>query len=583
MSESKKPVSRRTFLGKAAVAGVAGAVLPLAGADGRPVDSPEAAGTAAAPGAGSPNRALSVEDIQGAERVAGVSFTPEQREAMLEDLESRLGTIRQLHDASPPNSLIPAQRFDPQIAGDRPRPVRPHAPWTPPGASRPDTEDDLAFAPVHVLASLLKSRQVTSLALTQLYLSRLKRFDPVLHCVINLTEERALAQARAADAELDAGLWRGPLHGVPWGAKDLLSVKGYPTTWGAMPYRDQVIDEDAAVVERLDAAGAVLVAKLTTGALAWGDVWFGGKTRNPWNVEQGSSGSSAGPGSAVAAGLVGFAIGSETLGSIVSPSTRNGVSGLRPTFGRVSRAGAMTLSWSLDKLGPMCRSAFDCALVFDAIHGEDHRDPTTLDADFEWPVIADPARLRVGYVADAFEGEFNGDEADRQVLDVLRSLGFQPKPMAWPDMSTAAPMLALGAETAAAFDELSRTGGTDEMVSQQLWPASFREARFITAIDYVNGQRQRTLLMKAVSEVMKDFDIIVTNHRRNGLSITNLTGHPSVTVPNRLAPLDDGPPERRRPDAINFIGALYQDDLALALAHAYQSATDFHLQRPSIV
>ncbi|NNE69824.1 MAG: amidase, partial [Rhodothermales bacterium] len=491
-----------------------------------------------APGAA---RALTVDDIQGAERVAGVSFTPEQREAMLEDLDSRLEVIAQLHDASPPNSLIPAQRFDPQIAGDRPRPPQPHPAWEPAPASRPTTDEDLAFQPVHVLSALLRSRSVTSMELTQLYLARLKRYDPVLHCVINLTEERALAQARAADAELDAGLWRGPLHGVPWGAKDLLAVRGYPTTWGAMPYRDQVIDEDAAVVERLDAAGAVLVAKLTTGALAWGDVWFDGKTRNPWNVDQGSSGSSAGPGSAVAAGLVGFAIGSETLGSIVSPSTRNGVSGLRPTFGRVSRSGAMTLSWSLDKLGPMCRSAFDCALVFEAIHGQDDRDPTTLDADFHWPSVADPARLRVGYVADAFEGDFNGADADRAVLDVLRSIGFDPKPMAWPDIPTGGPMLALGAETAAAFDELSRSGGTDSMVSQQLWPASFREARFITAIDYVNGQRQRTRLMEAVSEVMGDFDVIVANHRCNGLSITNLTGHPTVTVPNRLDPLDDGP------------------------------------------
>ncbi len=567
-----QPVSRRAFLGKAATLGVAGAVAPLTVGS----SASKAPGAAAA-------RALSAADIEGAERVAGVAFTPEQREAMLEPLERRLGVLEDLHAASPPNSLIPAQRFDPQIAGDRPRPPQPHPEWIPSPASRPGSKEDLAFQPVHVLASLLRSRQVTSLELTRLYLERLKHYDRVLHCVVNLTEERALAQAKAADAELDAGLWRGPLHGVPWGAKDLLSVRGYPTTWGAMPFRDQVIDDDASVVERLDAAGAVLLAKLTTGALAWGDVWFGGKTLNPWNIEQGSSGSSAGPGSAVAAGLVGFAIGSETLGSIVSPSTRNAVSGFRPTFGRVSRAGAMTLSWSLDKLGPMCRSAFDCALVFGAVHGQDDRDPTTLDADFAWPFSIEPARIRVGYVAGAFEGDYAGAESDRAVLDVLRSLGFDPKPMAWPDIPTGGPMLALGAETAAAFDELSRTGGTDSMVSQQLWPSSFREARFITAVDYVNGQRQRTRLMHVVSGLMANHDVIVTNHRRNGLSITNLTGHPTVTVPNRLDPLEDAPESgRRRTDAINFIGGLYQDDVTLAVAHAYQSATDFHLQRPPI-
>ncbi|MFT4604695.1 MAG: Asp-tRNA(Asn)/Glu-tRNA(Gln) amidotransferase A subunit family amidase [Rhodothermales bacterium] len=575
-----QPVSRRVFLGKAATLGVAGAVAPLAVGVSRAA-TPESA--AALPAGPAVPRALSVQDIQGAERVAGVTFTPSQREAMLEPLEDRLEVLEDLHAAESPNSLIPAQRFDPQIAGDRPRPPQPHPEWTPQPATRPSSLEDLAFQPVHVLASLLRSRQVTSTELTQLYLERLKHYDSVLHCVVNLTEERALAQARAADAELDAGLWRGPLHGVPWGAKDLLSVRGYPTTWGATPFKDQVIDDDASVVERLDAAGAVLLAKLTTGALAWGDVWFGGKTLNPWNIEQGSSGSSAGPGSAVAAGLVGFAIGSETLGSIVSPSTRNAVSGFRPTFGRISRAGAMTLSWSLDKLGPMCRSAFDCALVFDAVHGQDDRDPSSLDADFAWPLPVKPSRVRIGYVADAFEGDFSGAESDRAVLDVLRSLGFDPQPMAWPDVPTGGPMLALGAETAAAFDELSRTGGTDSMVSQQLWPSSFREARFITAVDYVNGQRQRTRLMHAVSEVMADYDVIVTNHRRNGLSITNLTGHPSVTVPNRLDPIENAPESgRRRTDAINFIGGLYQDDVTLAVAHAYQTATDFHLQRPPI-
>ncbi|MBO6575433.1 MAG: amidase [Rhodothermales bacterium] len=579
------PASRRDFLFRAAVLGLAGTTRPellSAAPSAGPGGATPTGATATAPAP--TDTEITVEMIEAAEKIFGVTQTPEQREAMLEDLQERLEVLESLHAASPPNHLIPAWRFDPQIAGDRPRPRVPRRPWEPQLAPMPQSDEDLAFAPVTTLSGLLKQRDVRSLDLTQLYLERLKRLDPQLHCVINLTEERALAQARAADAELDAGLWRGPLHGVPWGAKDLLSVRGYPTTWGAMPFKDQVIDRNATVVERLDAAGAVLVAKLTTGALAWGDVWFGEKTRNPWNLDQGSSGSSAGPGSAVAAGLVGFAIGSETLGSIVSPSTRNGVTGLRPTFGRVSRHGAMTLCWSMDKLGPMCRSAADCALVFQAIQGTDHRDPTTVDGDFSWPPAVQPSRVRLGYVADAFEGEFRGAEADRAVLQVLRSLGFDPKPMAWPDRSTAPAMLTLSVETAAAFDELSRTGGTDSMVSQQLWPENFRQSRFISGVDFLNGQRQRTLLMQDVSALMQDFDVIVTNHRRGGLAITNLTGHPSVTVPNRFSPLEDAPDSpRRQPDAINFIGALYQDDMALAVAHAYQSATDFHLQRPPIV
>jgi Asp-tRNA(Asn)/Glu-tRNA(Gln) amidotransferase A subunit family amidase len=561
-----QPISRRDFIANASLVGAAGTTFPAV-LQGEVARAEE----------------ITVETIEAAEVIAGLSFTPEQRELMVEDLQRRLRVLEDLRSLPAPNSLIPAQVFDPRIGGDRPRPPLPRPAWEPAEGNRPSTDAELAFSPVSVLAGLLRSRQVSSVELTELYLARLKQYAPVLECVIALTEERAMAQARAADAELRAGLWRGPLHGVPWGAKDLLAVRGYPTTWGAVPFKEQSFDYDAEVVRRLDQAGAVLVAKLTLGALAWGDVWFGGKTRNPWNIEQGSSGSSAGPGSAVSAGLVGFAIGSETLGSIVSPSTRNGVAGHRPTFGRVSRFGAMTLSWSLDKLGPMCRSAGDCALVFSQIHGVDDKDPTTVESDFAWPPAADPGRVRVGYVESAFEGDFPGAEADRAVLDVLRSLGYDPRPMAWPHRSTSAMMLALAAESAAAFDELTRSGGTDSMVSQQLWPESFRSARFVTAVDYINGQRQRTLLMREMSEVFREYDVVVTNHRRNGLSITNLTGHPSVTVPNRLSPLpDDLNSPRRQPDSINFIGGLYQDDMALAVAAAYQSATNFHSRHPSI-
>jgi Asp-tRNA(Asn)/Glu-tRNA(Gln) amidotransferase A subunit family amidase len=356
-----------------------------------------------------------------------------------------------------------------------------------------------------------------------------------------------------------------------------------------MPYKEQVIEADAAVVEKLEAAGAVLVAKLSLGALAWGDVWFGGTTKNPWNIEQGSSGSSAGPGAAVAAGLVGFAIGSDTLGSIVSPSTRNGVTGHRPTFGLVSRHGAMTLSWSMDKLGPMARSALDCALIFDAIRGADLRDPSTLDAPFPFDPSMDVTRLRVGYLAEAFEGdEYNNQEADRQALDVLRGLGVTLRPMTLPDdLPVGAMLLTLNVEAAAAFDELTRTGGVDQMVRQgrNTWPHSFRQARYVPAVEFWQANRARTLLMQQMAALMEDVDVFVSPSFRGGtLRITNLTGHPCVCLPNAFHPLDDDPASpRRQPGSITFAGGLYKDAEVLALAHAYQHATDFHRRRPPIV
>jgi len=529
---------------------------------------------------------ITTEMIAQAEQLAGLSFTEEQRALMLEDLQERLGSYETLRSVSLPNSVVPALVFDPKIGGVRPPagPVHRLTSWMPPEAMRPERTEDLAFLPLAQQAALLKSRQLTSMALTEMYLARLKQVGPLLEAVVTLTEARAMAQARQADVELDAGRWRGPLHGIPWGAKDLLAVRGYPTTWGAMPYRDQQIDEDAAVVRRLDAAGAVLVAKLTLGALAWGDVWFGGKTRNPWNIEQGSSGSSAGPGAAVAAGLVGFAIGSETLGSIVSPATRNGVTGHRPTFGRVSRQGAMALSWTMDKLGPMCRSAEDCALVFDAIHGLDDGDPATLDAPFAWNPPPDVRRLRVGYLAEAFAGEYDGHEADAAVLDVLRAQDFDLQPVVLPDIPTEPLNLILSAEAAAAFDALTRTGGVDTMVRQgrNTWPNVFRHARFIPAVEYIQANRVRTLLLQAMTGVMQAVDVFVTPSFRGGtLLTTNLTGHPSVTVPNRFTPLEDQPDSpRRSPGSITFVGGLYQDDAVLAVAHAYQQGSDFHLRRP---
>ncbi|HMB91858.1 MAG TPA: amidase family protein, partial [Rhodothermales bacterium] len=519
---------------------------------------------------------ITKEDIQRAEEVAGLSFTEDQRDMLVEDLNERLEDFEELRQVDLPNSVLPAFVFDPQISGVTPSEEASTLQWEPSAITRPADDEALAFMTVAELASLLKARQVTSMELTELYLRRLKQYDPVLEAVVTFTEDLARVQAARADAELDAGNWRGPLHGVPYGAKDLLSVKGYKTTWGAMPYKDQVIDENAAVVDKLEAAGAVLVAKLTLGALAWGDVWFGGTTKNPWNIEQGSSGSSAGPGSAVAAGLVGFAIGSETLGSIVSPSTRNGVTGHRPTFGTVSRHGAMTLSWSMDKLGPMTRSALDCALVYEVLRGVDVRDPSTFYAPFPFDANLDVTTLRVGYLKAAFEEDYSGQQADNETLAVLRNLGVNLQPMALPeDLPVGAMLMTLSVEAAAAFDALTRTGVVDQMVRQErnAWPHTFRSARFVPAVEFLQANRTRTLLMQQMAEILQDIDVFISPSFGGGtLRITNLTGHPCVCLPNAFNPLEDAAADssRRQPGSITFAGNLYKDAEVLALAHAYQ-------------
>ncbi len=519
---------------------------------------------------------ITTETIECAEEIAGLEFTADEREMMVEDLQRQRERIAELREIPLPNRVAPAIHFSPLLPGMELKAV----PETPMVRSRvpiqtmPGSTEELAFLPVTALSELVRRREVSSLELTRMYLSRLRKFDPLLHAVVTLTEERAIPQAREADAEIAAGRYRGPLHGIPWGAKDLLAVAGYPTTWGATPYKDQVFDEDAEVVRRLDAAGAVLVAKLSLGALASGDVWFGGKTRNPWNPEQGSSGSSAGPGSATAAGLVGFSIGSETLGSISSPSTRNGVTGLRPTFGRVPRTGAMALSWTMDKLGPMCRSVEDCALVFDAIRGADGFDLTVRDAPFSWDATVAPASLRIGYFSEEFERP-----TDLATLDVLRSLGAELIPVVLPEFGYNAMRLILGAESAAAFDELTRSGRDDLLVRQDesAWPNSFRSARFIPAVEYLNANRARTLAMQKWAELMSGVDVIVTpTSGSSQLTATNLTGHPAVILPNGFEE-EDGTPV-----SITFLGDLYGEDRMLAVAHAYQAATDFHLRYPAL-
>ena len=570
-------IDRRRFVA-AAGAALAGAALPSAA----PLPDPLAAHRVR-PGAPPPAPDLTVGDLARAEAVQGVRFTPADRALMLDDVRERLAAFEAVRAAEPPNDVPPALALDLTRSG-RGRPAPGPGPALAPLAAmpRPADDRDLAFASVQELGAMLRSGAVTSVMLTGFFLDRLRQFDPALRAVVSLVPERALATAAERDRELAAGTDRGPLHGVPYGAKDLLAARGAPTTWGAEPFRDQTFDRDALVVERLEAAGAVLVAKLTLGALAWGDVWFGGTTRNPWNPDQGASGSSAGPGAAVAAGLVPFAIGSETLGSIVSPSTRNGVTGHRPTFGRVPTDGAMALSWSMDKLGPMARSARDAALVFDAIRGPADGAP---DAAFPFAPADGPAPLagvRVGLVEP--QGDGDGAQADRATQDVVRSLGAEVRAVSWPSGLPVGPLrMILEAEAAAAFDGFTRSRESDRLARQErnAWPNVFRHARHIPAVDYINANRIRTQLMRAMAALFDGLDAIVAPSFDAGLLITNLTGHPAVAVPNALFPVE-GHPDRRAPHSVTVVGPLWGDHHALRVADAVQRATDWHRQRPPV-
>ena len=525
---------------------------------------------------------ITLETIRCAEEIAGLTFTGTEREMMLRGLQNYQERYQALREMPLPNAVVPAIHFDPVPPGGTAPPA------TPPTRGRmtrspvslrtaPSNLEELAFAPVTELSELVRRRQVTSVQLTEMYLRRLERHDPVLQCVVTLTPERALRQAREADAEIAAGRYRGPLHGIPWGAKDLLAVAGHPTTWGTTPYREQRFEEDAEVVKRLDAAGAVLVAKLTLGELAQGDNWFGGQTKNPWRTEQGSSGSSAGSASATAAGLVGFAIGTETLGSISSPSTRCGTTGLRPTFGRVPRTGAMALSWTMDKIGPICRSVEDCALVFDAIHGADGYDRSAVNAPFTWNATVPLRSIRVGYLQSAFERDYQQRAFDEASLAVVRGLGVELIPVEIPDMNYGAMRLVLSAEAAAFFDELTRSGRDDLMAQQGqgAWPNTFRTARFIPAVEYINAHRARTLAMQRWAELFATVDVIITPTSGAQLTATNLTGHPAVILPNGFR-------ENGTPVSITFLGQLYGEANLLAVAHAYQRATDFHARQPAL-
>ncbi len=521
---------------------------------------------------------ITKEMLAGAEKLLGLEFSDAERDSMLEGLKEQSDNYQNLRQVGLDNGVPPAMQFNPIPAGGKLETARKPFKISPPGRVEvPQNPGELAFYSVAQLGALLKSRKITSEQLTRLYLERLKTYGPQLECVITLTEDLALRQARQADAEIAAGKYRGPLHGIPYGAKDLLAVKGYPTTWGAAPYKDQFIDEDAAVIKRLEEAGAVLAAKLTLGALAWGEVWYGGMTRNPWNLEQGSSGSSAGSAAATSAGLVAFAIGSETWGSIVSPSTRCGVSGLRPTYGRVSRKGAMALSWSMDKIGPICRSVEDCAVVFNAIYGPDGEDQTLYDAPFNYDPGMDIRKLKIGYLKSAFEEERENKANDDAALEVLKSLGVELIPLELPDLPVTDMAIILSAEAAAAFDDLTRSNRDDLLVRQikNAWPNVFRHSRFIPAVEYINASRYRWLLVQAMYEVMQKVDLYVAPSFGTNLLLTNLTGHPCVVVPN-------GFDEKGSPTSISFTGKLFGEAEALAVAKKYQDATGFHLQHPKL-
>jgi Asp-tRNA(Asn)/Glu-tRNA(Gln) amidotransferase A subunit family amidase len=505
--------------------------------------------------------------IQQAEWITGLTLTEEERQSTADSVQRSLQSTRALREVPLGYDVLPALHFhpaptQPAVANQRAGEVRPRESHPP---KRPEIHEDIAFMPVTELAALIQARKISSVELTKIYLERLKFFDPVLKCVVTLTEDLALAQAEQADREIAAGRYRGPLHGIPWGAKDLIAYPGYKTTWGAGPFKEQVITEKATVAQRLDDAGAVLVAKLSLGAMAWGDEWFSGMTRNPWHVKEGSSGSSAGSACAATAGLVGFTLGSETLGSIVSPSRRCGVTGLRPTFGRVSRHGCMALAWSMDKIGPICRSVEDCALVFGAIHGYDGLDPTAIDRPFHWPPKRDLRTLRIGYFDIDMPAELRGD------LKVLRDLGATLVRIRLPDALPAwALTTILNVESSTVFDPLTRTKNFD---GTGKWPDELREGQFVSAIDYLRAQRVRTLLMREMEKLLTEVDCYVGG---DDLVITNLTGHPSVVVPAGFSQRDG----RTVPMGMTFTGRLYDETTLLTVAEAWQQATGHHLRRP---
>jgi len=566
------------------------AASPAAGA-------PPAFGTAAEVGP-----AVSTATFTEAEKLVQFDLAPAQRAMAAASWRKTMAPLYERRTGpkkfAPPAAVAPATTWNPVLGGQRAGPARDR--FVRSAAARdplPANETDIAFAPVTRLSRWIESRQLTSERLTNIYLDRLQQFDAKLRCVITLTRDLALQQARQADQEIAAGHYRGPLHGIPWGAKDLLDTVGIPTTYGAEPYRNRVPGEDAAVVTRLHAAGAVLVAKLSLGALALNDIWFGGQTMNPWLLEEGASGSSAGPGAATAAGLVGFSIGSETGGSIISPSMRCGVAGLRPTYGRVPRTGAMTLCWSLDKLGPLCRGVEDTLLVLRAISGPDAGDVSSVPSRLEFDATVPVEGLRVGYLPQWMK-EAPATDVDRATLDTARRLGMTPVEVRLPDWPYGSLDLILFAEGAAAFEDLTLAGGLGQLKAQvpDAWPNLFRQARFLSAVDFVQAERLRRSVAQEMARIFGEVDLLLVPSLRDEiLTITNHTGHPSLTLrtgfvevaearsdwaPNPVHPLPKFTPPRRVPHGVTLIGRLFDEGTIGRAGLALERACNVAGERP---
>ena len=520
--------------------------------------------------------------ISSTETLFDLHMSSSERDSMLSMLESQLADYKRIHSQMIDNGVPPAMWFNPVPAGVSYTSAQNTIDWKLPASMEmPADINKLAWYSVADLSVLIRTRKISSVELTRFFLARLKKYSDTLHCVITFTEKRALEQAVQADREIAAGNYRGPLHGIPYGIKDLFAVEGYKTTWGAAPYKDQVRNETASVVKKLDEAGAVLLAKFSLGSLAMDDVWFGGLTRNPWDLKQGSSGSSAGSAAATSAGLVPFAIGTETWGSIVSPSDRCGVTGLRPTFGRVSRTGGMALSWSMDKVGPICRSAFDCALVFNSIRGSDGYDQSVTDYPFNYTSTKDVKKMKIGYLKSQFDQKYDNHKNDSISLSLFRKMGITLIPVELPD-STVMPVnslaLILSAEAAAAFDDLTRTNRDDllNLQDRNAWPNIFRAAQFIPAVEYIQANRLRYKLVQDMYKLMKGFDVVISPSLvGDQLLITNLTGNPCVVVPN-------GFNEKGRPTSISFLGNLYDEAGVLWFAKMFQDATGFDEMHPPL-
>lgn len=521
---------------------------------------------------------LTQKDIKHASKLIDISYTDKEIEMMYPDLKDNLGEYKKLHQLTLNNSVGMSLI---QVISPLPTTKQKEIKWVfNKSIKRPSNINDIAFYSINQLGSLLRNKSITAIELTKFFIQRLRKFDDSLHCVVSLTEELAMQQAKQADELFSKGIDKGPLQGIPYGLKDLFAVKGTKTTWGAEPYKNQTIEEEAFVYTKLKEAGAVLVAKFTLGALAMGDYWFGGRTRNPWNLEEGSSGSSAGSTSATVAGLIPFAIGTETHGSIISPSHTCGATGLRPTFGSVSRSGAMALSWSLDKIGPICRSAEDAATVFAFIHGSDGQDGSAVNEAFNYTPTKDVKQLRIGYAKNYFD-KLDSSSQEWNVLKQLKKLGIKLVGMNFPDTEVYQYDMigiVIGSEAAAAFDEFTRTDLDDQMTKQERydWPNYFRTARTIPAVEYINTNRHRALLMKKINDAMKNFDIIITpTFEGKQLSITNLTGHPALCMPIGLD-------KQQLPNSITMLANLYKEEDLLLFGKFFQDHTNYDDMHPSM-